>query len=271
MKFFEMLVIIGVLGELLGDGGVFLFSNQLQIISDKEIADVVKSAGDAKTSAQGAARAAIDAKAASGGAVAAASNALLYAGAARKEADSFERDIVSAKTQSAEAESHLADALQRAAEAKQEVVKANLELAKLKTPRSLTEEQRKRIASKLKSFPPMEFDVALTDLPDPQDLLPQLENALEMAGWTEVDWKGGSIAFVRPPRRTAGLVTLTGVVIQMHKEQVGKFGAAAVALAQALNAEGIDAKAEPGVGPKNDNANAIHILIGEKPKSLLSG
>jgi hypothetical protein len=41
---------------------------------------------------------------------------------------------------------------------------------------------------------------------------------------------------------------------------------AATALAEALKAEGINAKAEPGVGPQNDNNNAIHILIGEKPK-----
>jgi hypothetical protein len=38
MKVFEMLVIIGVLGELLGDGGIFVFSNQLQTIADAGIA-----------------------------------------------------------------------------------------------------------------------------------------------------------------------------------------------------------------------------------------
>jgi hypothetical protein len=58
MKLFEMLVIIGVLGELLGDGGVFLFSNQLQVISDKEIAEAIRSAGDAKLSAEAAREAA---------------------------------------------------------------------------------------------------------------------------------------------------------------------------------------------------------------------
>lgn len=51
MKFFEMLVIVGVLGELLGDGGIFLFSKQLQVISEIEIAGANKNAGDAKDSA----------------------------------------------------------------------------------------------------------------------------------------------------------------------------------------------------------------------------
>lgn len=38
VKTFEMLVIIGVAGELLADGGIFLFSRHLQIISEQEIA-----------------------------------------------------------------------------------------------------------------------------------------------------------------------------------------------------------------------------------------
>jgi hypothetical protein len=40
MKFFEMLVIIGVLGELIADGGIFLFSSNLQTIAKTEIASV---------------------------------------------------------------------------------------------------------------------------------------------------------------------------------------------------------------------------------------
>jgi hypothetical protein len=55
MKIGEMLVIIGVLGELLGDGGIFVFSNQLQTINESEIsgvknvtAELNKAANDAK-------------------------------------------------------------------------------------------------------------------------------------------------------------------------------------------------------------------------------
>jgi hypothetical protein len=46
---------------------------------------------------------------------------------------------------------------------------------------------------------------------------------------------------------------------------VSEFGAAAVALADALNTEGIFAKAEPGSGTQAENKNAMHILIGKKP------
>jgi hypothetical protein len=40
MKLFEMLVIVGVAGELISDGGIFLFSSHLQTIADTEIARV---------------------------------------------------------------------------------------------------------------------------------------------------------------------------------------------------------------------------------------
>jgi len=46
-RVFEVLVIIGVCGELLADGGVFLFSSHLQTISDAELAAVTKKAGEA--------------------------------------------------------------------------------------------------------------------------------------------------------------------------------------------------------------------------------
>jgi hypothetical protein len=62
VKVFEMLVIIGVAGELLADGGIFLFSSHLQTIADEEIVELTKKAGDAKISAEGAATAADRAK-----------------------------------------------------------------------------------------------------------------------------------------------------------------------------------------------------------------
>ena len=46
---FEILVMIGVAGELLGDGGVFLFSRQLQTISDAEVSSLVGENSDLRT------------------------------------------------------------------------------------------------------------------------------------------------------------------------------------------------------------------------------
>jgi hypothetical protein len=50
-KLFELLVIIGVAGELLADGGIFAFSRRLQIISDAEVASLNKEAGEARQKA----------------------------------------------------------------------------------------------------------------------------------------------------------------------------------------------------------------------------
>jgi hypothetical protein len=58
VKVFEMLVIIGVAGELFADGGIFLFSRALQIKSDNEIREANAHALDAKNSAGLAAEAA---------------------------------------------------------------------------------------------------------------------------------------------------------------------------------------------------------------------
>src|SRR5437870_4108268 len=47
VRVFEMFVIIGVAGELLADGGIFLFSSHLQTIADMEIGEAVLRASKA--------------------------------------------------------------------------------------------------------------------------------------------------------------------------------------------------------------------------------
>lgn len=84
LRLFEMFVIIGVAGELLADGGIFLFSRRLQTIADLEITRLTREAGDAKTSADSAASASSRARAS-------AEEANIAAGAAREKADSAAR------------------------------------------------------------------------------------------------------------------------------------------------------------------------------------
>lgn len=48
---FELLLIIRVAGELIGDGGVFIFSEHLQTIADAEVKTAITQAGEARTSA----------------------------------------------------------------------------------------------------------------------------------------------------------------------------------------------------------------------------
>ena len=76
--------------------------------------------------------------------------------------------------------------------------------------------------------------------------------------------KGSDIVCTRGNRPAVGMVSISGVVIQVHREHLNEFWATAQALTSALSAEGVAAKAEPGVGAKNTNLAAIHILIGKK-------
>jgi hypothetical protein len=137
---------------------------------------------------------------------------------------------------------HLADTNERAAQANERASKAderaaqaNLELAKLKTPRSLTAEQQARISEALKPFGKKQFDVAISVMDEPKTLLPMIESALRHAGWQEIDWKGnGNIAeigYTREGLPIVGIVPLSGVVLQMHPERVKELFPVAQSLA----------------------------------------
>lgn len=54
LKLFEILVIVGVAGELLADGGIFLFSKHLQTLGDLEISSSYQRAAEANAVAQSA-------------------------------------------------------------------------------------------------------------------------------------------------------------------------------------------------------------------------
>jgi len=93
IRAFEMFVIIGVAGELLADGGVFLFSKHLQTIADLEIANVTQKAGDADTSAEDAALAASHAKSSADAAETAAAKAQQKVEAIAKRAEELNRKL----------------------------------------------------------------------------------------------------------------------------------------------------------------------------------
>jgi hypothetical protein len=100
-KLFVALVIAGVAGELIADGGIFLFSHQLQVISDNEIADALKSAGDAKSSAIDAADAAHRAKLEADQVTGIAKAASSVADNAKAGAADAERQVASVRSEAA--------------------------------------------------------------------------------------------------------------------------------------------------------------------------
>jgi hypothetical protein len=249
------LVASGVAGELYIDVQAGKVETEIRKLNELRVSLLSKEAGDAKTSATEAEGAAKRARDQSDKATASASNALGLASGARREADSFEGDIRSAKQQAADAESHLADALERAAE-------ASRELAKLKTPRSLSEEQQKRIVAKIKRFPEIPFDLWVSSDSDSTALMGLIDATLRSAEW-KFNSTGSPIEFAGK----AGVIASSGISIHVAQEHRGEWEPAVIALRDALIAEGIPAigVADDFDTEKDKKRDRIHVMIGSKP------
>jgi hypothetical protein len=171
--------------------------------------------------------------------------------------------------ETARAKESAAQADARAAEANQKAQEASLELARLKAPRGLTLEQRDRIVDKLKQFSGTEYDITVSDTdPEILNFVFTIEVVLSTAGWTELDWKGSAEGYLRgggQPAIREG-VSVTDVMIGVLTDQPPKLFEIALALSDALVAEGVAATASRIIGHamSSTNANAIHILIGRK-------
>jgi hypothetical protein len=149
------------------------------------------------------------------------------------------------------------------AEANARVAEANLALAKLTTPRSLSPVDRSRLVEVLKEFAKTPFDFFITPDPEPVTLMDQLAELLTDAGW---EWKsaGGMVVFQRTGKPNAGMMTGTGVAIQIDHSKLGDWEKAVLALGNGLAAAGIETRAEQLLDGIVD-ANAVHIRIGKKP------
>jgi hypothetical protein len=163
-----------------------------------------------------------------------------------------------------EFERYKLDAGRKILEANAQAEQAKLELEKFKAARSLSHEQQSRITSKLKPFAGTVFDAAHGPKGDPEPIvfLRFLEPTLLSAGWIAIPWTGGGETYTEVGMPTIGLTAVTNVLVDVHPDWWPKYGAAATALAAALVAEGIDAKADSErASVKSD---AIHIRVGRK-------
>jgi hypothetical protein len=171
--------------------------------------------------------------------------------------------------ESTDARAAIAGANERAAEATKKAQEASLELAKFKAPRALTQEQRGRIADKLKQFSGTEYDIAISENdPEILDFVSLVEIVLSTAEWTELDWKGTGEGLIRgrgKPIIRLG-ASVKNVVIGVNENQPRKLMESAQALSDALMVEDIEATAgwHTPHEMSSTNPNAIHILIGRK-------
>lgn len=166
---------------------------------------------------------------------------------------------------SAKAESfrlNIAKAEESAAQAKAEAAQANLELAKLRTPRNLTPEQQERITAAIRPFPGTPYDLWVSTDSDSSALMNEIDSVLRAAKWEF--HAAGIIQF----GGKAGIISESGVSVHFPVELAAKLEQPALALAKALNAEGIPQKtvyADPKDLDKSFDRTRIHIWIGSKP------
>jgi len=165
---------------------------------------------------------------------------MLIAREARKEADSFENDIVLAKKQATDAEAHLKESLRQAAEANKEATAARLELDRLRTPRTLSSEQQRKIAEALKPFSGTEFILEVNPVPEAINLAGLIANSLIASGWkwkkierfgiptvsvadnvtAIVLYRAGLTVALRPPTSTA-IRSADALVTVLERQRIG--------------------------------------------------
>jgi hypothetical protein len=165
---FELLVIIGVAGELLGDGGVFVFSGDLQTIADTELARVTTDLGDTRTAANNAADAA---KGAMGSAQLAndqAGIARQHAGEIGKQASLLRRQTEKLTQENLAMESRLEKAGQELEAEKRKRV----ELAASMLDREFFDQSG--AAVRLVPFPPMSVIFEYVDEHEPKNMAEQI-------------------------------------------------------------------------------------------------
>ena len=161
-----------------------------------------------------------------------------------------------------ETESRIADSRARA-------VEAELKLAEFRKGRSIGLEESEKIVAALKPFAGTKFDIGHAPVGREQwDFLWQLEPVFPKAGWAFVDWNGpqtfSKLNWTMTPH-TYGVANVLNVDIEMTPDHRKNLLPAAEALAKVLNEIGIaTAVMDTPIGSTSTNADAIHVLVGEK-------
>lgn len=131
---------------------------------------------------------------------------------------------------------------------------ARLKIEEKLAPRTLTGAQQDKIIQKLAAFSGQQFESAsYQEDQEVHRLAVTLIQTLLAAGWKGL-----------PAREMLGLGLVIGVIVEYAPEKEEEFGAAAHALADALNTEGVLASALANA-EMSDHADRIRIKVGKKP------
>jgi hypothetical protein len=152
----------------------------------------------------------------------------------------------------------------RAEEANQKAQDAALQLARLSTPREISGEHVANLVDAVSPFPGTPFMFFIQPEPEPLRLMNQISDALLAAEW---NWLGTSqaVAFLRPGKPPVGMMTGTGIRLQMDSSRTAEWQAPILALGNALIAAGLEDVGCHEIGDGSVPPTAIHIRIGRKP------
>lgn len=132
-------------------------------------------------------------------------------------------------------------------------------------PRDLDDSQVESVASKIKQFSGMHFDLAMNQDLESMRLLDRIENALLSAGWQEQPPPAGITTFDRMSRLKVGIRTNAGVWVLYPRKSGEPFKSAATALSEALRAEGLIVALNIITGDNPYDLDKIHVWAGAKP------
>ena len=185
------------------------------------------------------------------------------------DSDSAKEGTAKAHERIAELSSQAEGLKKDAAEANARATEAQLALEKLKTPRTLSEDQLSKLVEKLKKFSGTKFDAAV--IPgDPEAIifLSHITAMLEKAGWVWVEWMApeGQLTFTYtiPSKPAIGQLGFFGVTLQINPAHDRALSAPADALGLALIAEGIEATLDVIDNASVPKRETVHIIVGKK-------
>jgi hypothetical protein len=162
LKAFELLVILGVAGELVADGAIFSLSAHLQTLSDVEVARLHNAAESANATAKNFESQIADANA--------------KAEIAHRDAESFRLDITKAQGSASNAEAEASRLKQKMAD------------------RVCGRPEITAISARMKSFVGQEFRLTTyPNMAEPRAVAACISQALAAANWKFVPWENGAI------------------------------------------------------------------------------
>lgn len=157
----------------------------------------------------------------------------------------------------------IAELTTRSTEAQRDAEKFKLELEKIKTPRTISSEQRGRIIEVIRQVPKTRFDVSANTDPEAINFAAQIEEMLLAAGWEEVDVTG-LINMKRQGHKAFGIALNMGLSIEFSQSKSAEYLHPADLLVGMLRNEGFVLEGK-SITDGSSPENALHVIVGRKP------